>query len=438
MKNKLILLVFVVIIIVSCNIKEKEKTTIVTDDITNFWKAYDAIQITQDTVLQKAYLSTLFFNKATDGLKAIMKTKNYKEQDYYTAIKKYPKFWESVRENTLRANEFGKELDEGVEKLKEIYPKLTPAKIYFTMSPLRSNGTTLNDLVLIGSELAMTDENTISEELPEIIRKNRRFFFDSNPIENLVQLNVHEYVHTQQKMAEDYLLSYVIREGVAEFISVIALGKPSTVPAIAYGEKNKRVREKFEEDMFKGNNINQWLWSDAPNEFGVRDLGYYIGYAMCKKYYEQSENKSEAIQELIELDYSNTTAIENFVNVSGYFSDTLENLYQKFENSRPFVTNIQPFKNKNEEVDYKVNKLTIEFSEPMNQQYRNFDFGPLGKEAAIQIQKVIGFSEDGTSITVEIAPLQPNKRYQLVIGTRFKSLKNMPLKSYLIDFKTNK
>ena len=36
--------------------------------------------------------------------------------------------------------------------------------------------------------------------------------------------------------------------------------------------------------MFNVTKGNQWPWSDAPNDFNVRDLGYYIGYALCERY----------------------------------------------------------------------------------------------------------------------------------------------------------
>jgi hypothetical protein len=39
--------------------------------------------------------------------------------------------------------------------LKVVYPELRHAKIYFTVGAMRSNGTTLDSMVLIGSEFAM-------------------------------------------------------------------------------------------------------------------------------------------------------------------------------------------------------------------------------------------------------------------------------------------
>ncbi|MGL4596592.1 MAG: Ig-like domain-containing protein [Bacteroidia bacterium] len=436
MKNVLIILT-VLVLLVNCRTNKKEAAHIITSDIHNFWIAYDKIKSTDDSVLQYNYLDSLYFKKGTAGLAAIIEAKNYTPQDYINAIRNYPKFWESVRENTFKADELSLKLEEGIKKLGVLYPELKPAKIYFTIGALRTNGTTFDSLVLIGSELAMADKQTVSSEFPEQIANNRRKYFDSNPIHDIVLLNVHEYVHTQQKPALDNLLSYVIREGAAEFVSCKAMGLPSAAPAIAFGKKNEAVRQKFEKELFYGNNLYQWLWGDEPNGFNVRDLGYYIGYELCERFYEKEKDKNAAIKKLIELDYSNETEIENFVNGTGFFSASLDDLYQDFQDRRPTVVAIKPFENLAQNVSLKTNQITVVFSEPVNQTFRNFDFGPLGETAAVQIKKVVGYSEDGKSLTFEIENLEPNKQYQLKIGWGFRNLANVPLKEYVIDFKTS-
>jgi len=72
----------------------------------------------------------------------------------------------------------------------------------------------------------------------------------------------------------------------------------------------------------------------------------------------------------------------------------------------------------------------------MDQTFRNFDYGPLGEDASIRIKNGIGYAADGQSLTFEIEDLKPNKQYQLTIGSGFRNANNVPLKAYLIDFKT--
>lgn len=435
---KLLSLLTTVIILVSCQTEKKGYKNIVTTDITHFWEAYDKITSTQDSVLQYQYLDSLYLQRGTEGLNAIRQVRDYTPEYYLSTINNYPKFWSSIRENTLKVDQFSSELQDGIEKFKEIYPEIKPAKIYFTIGALRTNGTTLDSLVLIGSELAMADKNTVLTEFPEEEREDRRTFFDSNPIDNLVLLNIHEYVHTQQKPMVHNLLSLAIYEGVAEFVSVKAMGVPSAAPAIEFGKKNAdRVREKFEQEMFYTNNRFKWLWSRASsNEFGVRDLIYYIGYQMSENYYKQAENKKEAIKKLIELDFNNETEIEEFVHSTGFFSASLDELYQNFDNKRPSVIGIKQFKNNSNNVSPKINQITVEFSEPLNGINTGLDIGPLGKAYLPKISPNSRvFSEDNKTWTIDVE-LEPNKHYQIQLENNFRTIDWIPLKPYLIEFKT--
>ncbi|WP_157691851.1 hypothetical protein [Polaribacter sp. KT25b] len=47
------------------------------------------------------------------------------------------------------------------------------------------------------------------------------------------------------------------------------------------------------------------------------------------------------------------------------------------------------------------------------------------------------WGKDNTSWTIPVN-LEPNKEYQIFITTNFRTEENIPLKSYLIEFKTSK
>jgi hypothetical protein len=87
-------------------------------------------------------------------------------------------------------------------------------------------------------------------------------------------------------------------------------------------------------------------------------------------------------------------------------------------------------------VSPKNNTFTIVFSEEMNQEFRNFELGPLGESNLLRITKVIGFSNDKKNFTFE-ANVEPNKQYQIIVNFGFRSKENYPLIPYLIDFKTS-
>ncbi len=424
-----------ILLFINCQ-PQKTSNAVINTDIANFWNAYDSIITTTDSTLQYQYLQQLFLEKGTPGLKAFMERKRYTPASYIQAINSYPKFWASVRKNTFKTDRFAAEIENEIGKLKSLYPDLEPAKIYFTIGALMSGGTTLDSFVLIGSEIAMADSSAVTEEFPDWLKGSLRPFFDSNPIHDVVLLNIHEYVHTQQRPQGGYdLLSQCLYEGVAEFVSVKSTGQPSTTPAIAYGKANEdRIKERFAQELFSPN-FDYWLYNSFNNEFEMRDLGYYVGYAICEKRYEQANDKQQAIKEMIELDYGDAEAVEEYVEHSVYFSIPLEELKATYQKNRPEVTGIKEFDNGSQMVDPSITQLTIQFSKPMNDQIGRFEFGPLGEAYGLPLRGFAGSSEDGTAFTYNVE-LEPGKRYQQQLTPVFRAREGHALRPFLIDFKT--
>lgn len=435
MKKALILLI-TVLALANCNNRQQLNQNVVTTDITNFWDAYDHITSTKDSILQYKYLDSLFFQKGTVGLEGIRQARNYTPEDYINVINSYPKFWKSIREKTLQVSNVGAELELGIEKLKAIYPELKPAKIYFTIGAFRTGGTTIDSLVLIGSEISLADSSTETSEFPENF-SYLKSHFATNPKKHLVFLNVHEYVHTQQNPRVFNILSLTLYEGVAEFVASKALDKASPNPQIAFGKENaKRIREVFETEMFYPNNLYKWLDGNAPNEFGMRDLGYYVGYQICENYYNQADDKSNAIKTMIELDYTNESEVEEFIEKSNYFSESLDILYQNFENKRPYLVGIKQFNNKSQNVSPEIKEITVTFSEPLNGHNTGVDFGDLGQDAFPKNDINGRYWSDGNTAWTIPVELEPNKDYQIFISNNFRTQESIPLKPYLIEFRT--
>lgn len=409
----------------------------VSTDIDNFWKAYDKITATTDSATQYQLLQELFLDKGTPGLEAIIEARRYSPRAYINAINNYPKFWNSIRPNTLRAPDLIEEMKKGVGKLKNIYPDIKPAKIYFTMGVFRTPGTTVDSLILIGSELAMGHDTVNTSELPKNLDYVKQYFKE-NPIENIAFLNIHEYVHTQQTTTiGDNLLTQTLYEGTAEFIAELAMQQPSPSPAIQFGKENAAIiKDRFAQEMFS-HSYHNWLWNDLENDFKVRDLGYYVGYAMAQKYYDAAEDKQLAIKELIEVNYPDSTELEAFVDKTGYFSKPVAELKTAYDQNRPVVVNVKEFKNGAENVDPKIQQVSVEFSKPMDKRFRGFDYGPLGRNNVLTVHNFEGYTDDGKFVIFEVQ-MEPNKHYQMLLTERFMDENGLPLKPYLIDIKTSK
>jgi hypothetical protein len=430
--NKLFL-ILISLIFTTFSFAQNIKQKFVSTDIDNFWLAYEKIISTNDTIQQDNYLQEFYIKKATLGLKSLIEVRNYSNKDFVNSINQYPKFWNSIKPNTLKVKSLYPKIKSDIQKLKKAYPELKPSTIYFTVGAFRTGGTTQGNKVLIGSELSLADKTTIIDELPNW-RQN--FYKTQNPISEIALLCTHEYIHTQQKEIVHNLITMCLYEGIAEFISCKVTDKKSDAPAIEFGKANQKIIiDKFVSDLFLMTNNYSWLWGENRNELQVRDLGYYIGYEISERYYNHSNDKTKAIRELIELDYTNEKEVERIVDLTKLLPKTLEELNNDYEKQRPKVLQLIPFENGNQKVKSGLTKITVVFSEPLVKYNTGVDFGPLGEDYFPKINAERVFGEDGKSWTFE-TDLKPNKRYQILISNNFRKENGVRLKPYLIDFNT--
>lgn len=141
---------------------------VITDDLDRFYAAFDAIHGSDDTSRHAALLDTLFIQPASPGPQAMFAARRYTPAEYLGNIRDYPKFWQSLRNNTQTIPQHAGNMQLGVDKLRQLYPELRPADIYFTVGAFRSGGTITDGMVLIGSEISLGDSTTdVSEFRPE-------------------------------------------------------------------------------------------------------------------------------------------------------------------------------------------------------------------------------------------------------------------------------
>ncbi|PQB06059.1 hypothetical protein BST85_11205 [Aureitalea marina] len=299
---------------------EVQAQSVFTSDIDNFWQAYDSIQTTDNFSRKLELINQHYLDKASPGLQSFAESRNYTDTVYVRLLEKFPKFWASIRGNTLRSKEKAKDIDLAIARLKVLYPELKEAQIYFTIGGLNSGGTTDGLLSLIGCEIAAADESVDTSEFTEGWYAFLADLFKTQSLENMVYINVHEYVHTQQTENDPYVLAHSLKEGSCDFIAELVLEEPLSAPYISYGLENEEViKKKFRDDLFKEDS-SDWLYNSGDTE-SVGDLGYFMGYAICKAYYERSRDKKLAVKEIIELNYLDSIAVVDFLNRSGYYKD---------------------------------------------------------------------------------------------------------------------
>lgn len=302
---------------IAVNVHSQSSGKIFTVDIDNFWIAYDSIQTTDDFSEKLALINELYISKGTPGLKAFMKARNYNDTLYVKLIDAAPRFWNSIRPNTMEIKNKTVEINKAISRLREIYPNLKDAEMYFTIGGLMSGGTTGENMVLVGAEIATGTPHTDVSEFADDWLKN---VFARQSLDNIVSLNIHEYVHTQQKGFKKRVLNHSLREGACDFITELALEQPLESSYVIYGEANaKEVKEQFRKEMYT-DDFSNWLYN-GPVKGEAADLGYYMGYKICKAYYENAKDKSLAVKEIIELNYGDDAAVEEFLARSHFYRE---------------------------------------------------------------------------------------------------------------------
>ncbi len=307
--RKLALFFFTIFI----GLNTKGQTVIHTEDVTNFWQAFDSIQTTNDREKQIFFLQKYYLDKASYGLKYTKKQKfndndsDFEAKNWVESISLSKEKFQRIRPFTQNNLEKQKEiLQEKFTYFKKLYPDFRPIDIYFVMGMGVFGGRAEGTNLIIGAEL-------LANESPDWA----------------ISMPLHEFVHTLQTIRDDALLQHCIMEGTADFVAEIVNQKKlaETYPDgyIDFGNRNeKAVWSEFKKYLISSeinNKFFNWLYGSKGREINgvkVKDLGYFMGYTICRAYYKNATDKKQALKEIIEWDLSTPEKAREFLLKSGY------------------------------------------------------------------------------------------------------------------------
>lgn len=294
------------------------QSAIHTNDVHRFWQAFDRVQQEKDSVRRVAIIQELYLDKGSQGLKDFVAKRDWKATSFIYAIDAFPAFWQSVRPKTIAATKQKRPIDRLIKKYKQLYPAFRTPDIYFLIGYLESGGTTTTKNVLLGTEILAADSSVIATGINPLLQN----FFRTN--KGITPLIAHEITHTQQKGGDmetdrkSNLLGFSIAEGACDFIAELLTGKTLQHPYLVYGRAHeKEVWSTFKQEMH-GTATGNWLYNMGQKGIQQADLGYFMGYAICRAYYQQATDKRQAIADIIELDLEDTQALDRFLQQSGY------------------------------------------------------------------------------------------------------------------------
>ncbi|MEK6476908.1 DUF2268 domain-containing putative Zn-dependent protease [Catalinimonas sp. 4WD22] len=276
-------------------------------DISNFWIAYDSAKnLPLDE--QKQIYRSLYLNKASEGFQSWIDKREKKVGELVEGVNEMIPFYESIRDNTFKVESYKKDIRAAFYGIKYLYPEARFPDVYFFIWYFLNSGSTTSDAgLLIATEAQTVAEDTPLDQFPEIHHE----LVKTLNLDRLASVVAHESIHMQQADVENKnLLEHAVREGSADFIAELVTGKNPSQAVHDYADPREKVLwEEFQQKMY-GEDKSGWVGIPADRPAG---LAYWMGYKIVESYYNQQENKDQAVRELI-----NTTDYESIYRKSRY------------------------------------------------------------------------------------------------------------------------
>jgi hypothetical protein len=270
---------------------------IVTEDVTHFWEAVDRLNPQSSRADSIQAFQAYYFDRATPGLQSYISSRLKKPDGLLMALGMLPRYYASVRPNTLALVAQKERVRRAVADLQRYYPESRFPDIYFVIAGFISQGTVLNGKMILGAEMVAADSTTVVSELPPFLRD-----VDLSS-KGLPCILVHELVHFQQDNVRDpSLLAQAITEGVADFVTKQAIGcVPTAAATYTWGEAHEQELWQLFQSEMNGRDFKKWLYNGNDAKDRPSQLGYWMGFQIAEAYYNKARDKRAAVRDLLHI-----------------------------------------------------------------------------------------------------------------------------------------
>jgi hypothetical protein len=267
------------------------------EDVELFFKVYDGARGNPTAEqLQRDYLDA-----GSDGLRQFASMRNTTASRIAEAIARQPRMYADARRCEKVLPRVRERVAAALDTLRELYPeaRLPPVTIAVGRGKPVAVGSPVTGIQIGLEALCATEWMN-----PDV--ENR-----------FVYVIAHEYAHVQQAPAlvdkeHPTVLEGSLMEGAAELTAELIAGKVaySHLAARTAGLE-KDIETAFAVDQDKSD-LSSWLYNTTPEKPG--DLGYWVGYRVCKTYYQRASDKRQALRDILEM-----TDPKAFLSKSGWY-----------------------------------------------------------------------------------------------------------------------
>jgi hypothetical protein len=253
------------------------------DDVTRFYKIYAATNGHPTAEVLQQYI-----DQGSEGLLYYTRVRKITGTRIAEAISKHPELYENARNCMDVLPAVRSRLVVVFHKLKELYPeaKLKPVTV----------------LIGPGKPVAIADaEGGVQLALEGLCQEKP--WMNPNREDRFVHIIAHEYAHVQQNIAfandpHPTVLGASLMEGAAEFTAELTSGAVANYEQAGETKGHeKEIESEFAADEDSYNLSPKWLYNWKPDKPG--DIGYWVGYRICKAYYQHAKDKKQAFSDIL-------------------------------------------------------------------------------------------------------------------------------------------
>ena len=271
----------------------------VTSDIGNFWRAYDLAASETDREKRIAIFQAEYLDKGSAGLRDFLRLRIKSAAGLVSTIDRMPKYYASIRPQTLQVQRKENQMRAAFKKFKSIYPEAVFPDVYFLIGVASSGGTTGPSGLLIGTEMYGKTASTPMDELSAWLKAVL-----SN-VDQVPAIVAHESCHYNQRynsgLDQRHLLGKSLQEGACDTIGELISGRNVNEHLKVYGRTHAtEIWRDFEADMYKPD-ISKWIYNAVTAKDRPADLGYYVGYLITQAYYNQAKDKKQAVYDILNI-----------------------------------------------------------------------------------------------------------------------------------------
>ena len=296
---------------------DPDKARFVTSDIDNFWRAFDLASKESDKAKRIAIYQAEYLDKGSAGLQDFLRMRIGSAKALVETVDGLPRFYTSVRPNTLRVAEMEKKIRRSFRKFKELYPDAVFPDIYFVIGTASTGGTASRNGLLIGTELYGATAQTPRDEFPAVFRNFLKDVKDEGELNALVAkaldtalksidrlptIVAHESCHFNQNYPpQTTVLEKSIQEGSCDLIAELTAGDVINPSLKSYGNRHEEKLWRDFDTQMQGKDLSLWMYNSFKIKDRPGDLGYYMGYRISREYYRNSRDKTSAIREILNI-----------------------------------------------------------------------------------------------------------------------------------------